>query len=139
MGLDAAVFRSVRNLERLVGHGLFDVDQNTGEAMPKPGAQVRLPDGAYVAAERRLGNLAQIGHLRGIVAGLMPADSLLMGRVMYSGSHCGDCIELAEIPELRREIRALWTHGGPDVKELAESMEPLASAAEAEQNPIVFT
>jgi len=139
MGLDATVFRNVRDLERVAGQGRFDVDAATGEATPTAGLSVDLPDSAYIAADERLGNLAQVTHLREIAEGLLSADSLLVRQVLYSGSHCGDCIALDELPQLKRELNVLRSQQHADVVAFVAVMLALVNAAETELNPIVFT
>ncbi len=55
----------------------------------------------------RIGNIAHVGELRKEVADL-PADyPLISGRVLYSGSHCGDEIEAGEVAALQAELQRL--------------------------------
>src|SRR5438046_6403565 len=104
MGLDAVVFRNVRVLESEFGHGVFDVDDITGEAVVKPGAGVRVAANVRRAAAERLGNVFRIAQLREWIGTILVAsNSLIMDRVLYSGSHCGDSIGLDEFGQLRTE------------------------------------
>ena len=140
MGLDAVVFRNVKNLESRFGHGLFDVDQTTGEATPKENSRVKIPRDAYFAARERLGNLAEGGRLRTVVEKILGSkDALIARRVLHSGSHSGDSLKLDEYPQLRKEIDLLKAQGGADLKVFVGAMESLLVASESEHNPIVFS
>jgi len=139
MGLDAVVFRNIRALEAAYGRGLFDLDETTGEALLRPNAGIAVPREAYFASDKRLGNAAMIGHLHKIVEETpLGADSFITRRILYSGTHGGDSIELHELPRLADELAALKALNLPDLALFIENMEALLKAALAEQNPIVF-
>jgi hypothetical protein len=139
MGLDAVVFRSVRHLEEEFGKGLFDVDQSTGEAMLRPGAAVSIPRERYFAAQERLGNAASIGALREIARSSLGGQAtLLVDRVLSSGSHSGDSILVEELQQLDGEICQLENQGDTAPPEFLGALRALMHAARFEKNPIVF-
>src|SRR5437867_1354527 len=139
MGLDAVVFRNIRNLEALCGQGHFEVDETTGEGLLKQYSKLRIPRDCFFAVEKRLGNVAEIASLRELIGtALDPGDSLILSRVVCSGSHSGDSIKLDDLPQLRDEVRLLKSQGMPGLHGFLESLDALLEAAEAEQNPIVF-
>jgi hypothetical protein len=139
MGLDAVVFRSISELERQFGADLFEVDENSGEAILKPDKRIRIPRTAFVAIERRIGNLSEVEHLRAILQQILPQHgSVIQERVLYSATHSGDSIEQNDLPRLHEEICFLKTQDLAELAAFIETMECLLLAAEAERNPIVF-
>jgi|SRR5579872_314387 len=139
MGLDATVYKRIEKLEEVFGRGLFEVVGSTGEVQPRVGVGVSLPRGANVAIEKHLGNISTIGFLRGIVEQICGmADSLVLCRILYSGSHCGDMIEPNQFPQLRREIEKLKSQKSTSLRDFVDDLEALLSVAEDESNPIVF-
>jgi hypothetical protein len=138
MGLDAVVFRNAKNLEKEFGCDLFEIDEKTGEAVPK-NTELKIPQDRFYAIERRLGNLSGIAWLRETVGDLLRnPESIVQSRVLYSGTHSGDSITLNELPRLRDEIGLLKSCGPPELRAFIDAMESLMDAAEAEGNPIVF-
>ncbi len=80
-----------------------------------------------------------MGSLRQKVGQLLGgSDSVILRSVLYSGTHSGDTVGHEEFPALRREIGFLQAQEDAEIKELAESLQSLVGAAEAERNPIVF-
>ena len=138
MGLDAVVFRNVRRLEDSYGRGLFDVDEETGEAETRADVAAKVPREAYFAAQERFGNLAEIGWLRRIVEGALGPGSFVARRVVYSGSHSGDVIRVDELPLLREDVAALRGQNRPDLSLFLAALDSLLEHAGAENNPIVF-
>ena len=139
MGLDALVFRNVRHLEDRLGRGLFDVDGTTGEATVNESAGISAPRSAFIAIRCRIGNAAEIAVLQRAVATLLSGhDSLILSRVLYSGSHAGDSIMPSDHPRLRLELSRLKASDDSGTQLFIRAMESLLDAAEAEQNPIVF-
>lgn len=139
MGVDAAVFRGIQSLESSYGKGLFDVDPATGEAELKAGAPVDVPREAYFAIRTRLGNAAQIEWLRDAVAETpVGGDSLIVRRILFSGTHSGDVIRVDELPRLRDELHALGTVNVQDWHSFLEAVRALIEHAALEKNPIVF-
>lgn len=57
----------------------------------------------------RLGNIALVGLLRAELARDQEAFPLLLKKVLYNGSHCGDWLPLNLISELRMELEKLKT------------------------------
>jgi hypothetical protein len=139
MGLDAVVFRNVRNLEKIYGPDLFDVDNVTGEAILRANTAIKIPREAYVATRRRLGNLLETTSLKEAAEkALGDPNSLIVSRVLQTGSHSGDSLPVEDYPKLSAEITRLRAQGGEDLEIFVEAMESLLLAGEAESNPIVF-
>jgi len=139
MGLSAVVFRNVSELEKQFGAGLFDVDEMTGEAIPKPGKHIDVPRTSFFAIQRRIGNVSEVEHLRAIVEQLWPGQESVIGKqILYSGSHSGDAIEPNDYSRLQEEISLLKSMGVMQLAGVIETMESLLIAAKAERNPIVF-
>jgi len=105
----------------------------------KQHSKLRIPRDSFFAVKKRLGNVAEIASLRELIGtALNPRDSLILSRVVCSGSHSGDSITLYDLPQLRDEVRLLKSQCMPGLHEFLESLDALLEAAEAEQNPIVF-
>ena len=145
MGLDAVVYKNRKSLPfdpELVGAVL---DVNTGEFyFQDSAAERRFTGTALVAASRHLGNVSAVESLsEAVERSLGRQDSVLLNRVLFSGTHSGDVIEPRHFQQLGTEIEEVRKSLVPDqVPELAEflrSMEDLLKAALQEGNPIVFT
>lgn len=120
MSLDATVFCDCYEKGRLrtpppsvsifVGlDGSLDPDRGTLEEM------LRFDEWRYSACEHphgillhhRLGNISLIGLLRSELQRETSRFPVLLGKVVYDGTHGGDCISVELVPELRKEIEAL--------------------------------
>ena len=133
----------------------FAFDQN-GEPVPKGDISdeeweahdrwlaASCEHGGYLAAER-LGNITLAKHLRDFLRGLQgdpsPRFPLLLKKVVYDGSHTGDCIAAVETPKLLEEVnRVLHSSDilSPAEKEFFSSMKRLCEASLAAGTPICF-
>jgi hypothetical protein len=141
MGLDAVVYKSARNMPK-VGIGVTRVDELTGEVFFEGERipQLRLED--VVAIQKRLGNVSRIETLRQEIGTLLGRDesSLLLSKVLYSGTHVGDVIGREHLDDLKEEIARLKkVETRPsELNEFIAAMEDLISAAQQEGNPITF-
>lgn len=140
MGLDAVVFKNIKSLEKALGAGLFQVDAATGEVIPKANVGNRIPRNAYFALTIRIGNAAEVGWLHTAIGKYLAAGkSLVMDRILYSASHSGDSIKVAECSQLRKEIDLLRSQNLNGLQSFVDAMDSLLRVAEEESNPIVFT
>jgi hypothetical protein len=90
--------------------------------------------------EKRLGNVTSVAYVREYLENNFP-DSfpLLLERVVYSGSHCGDCVAASEAVQLLTETRRLQSlTADPFVVPFTNDLTELAEASIATGNPIVF-
>ena len=93
---------------------------------------------------RRLGNTALIALLRTALVAHLNRFPLLLGKVLYDGTHCGDFIEPNSFPSLEAELRLLHEVRCPMqesqefVAEFFRQMSTLVEAAKSVQKPIVF-
>jgi hypothetical protein len=142
MGLDAVVYkhRSKLPADAEVAGLLFD--EPTGEWYSPTG---RLPEpfrrAGVRAVHKRLGNIALIALLRHEARSLLPNESIIVSKILYGGTHSGDCIALVKTPSLKREIVVLTKRDSdlsPDLRQLRNDLEELVAAAEENRNPIVF-
>ena len=58
-------------------------------------------------ANMRIGNIGMVGHLSDLIGEQLPLQSVLMDKVLYSGSHCGDELTLSEVKLALDEIHHL--------------------------------
>jgi hypothetical protein len=113
-----------------------------------------LPDacehGDFTFLHHRIGNIGWVGHLRALVASLAldPAAefSIVWGKVIYSGSHCGDRIEVETVPALSAEVERLERRSASvlaekeheHLKYFCEQMRELCEASVEVKKPICF-
>jgi len=142
MGLDAGVYKNLRNLSEELRKQVRLVDAETGEIdyvddLWQPGyGRIDL-----YAARFRIGNLSMVVELRGEVGDRLGEKCLLMEAVLYHFSHTGDFIALDRLDELEREVRLI--RAGPQplhpyLNEFLNKMGTLIYTARREENPIVF-
>jgi hypothetical protein len=91
----------------------------------------------------RIGNIAYVGHVREWINAheqtATPRFPILLKRVVYSGSHCGDCINSSDAGALLRELEILASLAQDEHhRAFVESMLQLCKASLASGNPIVF-
>jgi hypothetical protein len=97
------------------------------------------PHSGYLV-EKRLGNVASVTYVRGILENNSPNSfSLLLERVVYSGTHSGDWIAASDAPQLLTETRKLQSlTSDPAIVQFVSGVIELAEASVATGNPIVF-
>lgn len=113
MGLDAYVLRA--------GHFADDDDERD-----------------HVVAEHRLGNIVAIAYVKERIARLLPDHSILLTRVVYSGSHTCDSIEPELLPALRSELIALGADRDDQVARFRRRLGELVDAALREGTALNF-
>ena len=137
MGLNAVVFKRASRLKSEYSREFEVVDVETGEAAAV-GDPDLLPLEQLVAAEARLGNVAEVAFLRKTVMSVLGEGSFIAEHVLYSGIHSGDCIPTNRLHSLRDELSRLKKMDVSDLATFISAMEALIDVAEKESNPIVF-
>lgn len=89
-------------------------------------------------AAKRLGNVSQITFLRESAIRALGAQSLIVSRVLYSATHSGDSIAVAELHPLARELEILMGFAHADVQEFARDLLELVRTATRHERPIQF-
>jgi hypothetical protein len=143
MGLDARVYLHRNNLPIGLDASQARVDDETGEVYfeQSSGAPQEL---SLVALDKRLGNASLIHFLAEQVQGVFgtTSKSLLLGRILCSGSHAGDFIAQDDLDVLRDEITSLWelteADRSSELTKFLEDLRELVTEAEKQGNPIVF-
>jgi hypothetical protein len=104
----------------------------------------------FTLLHHRIGNISLVGHLRALVADFSPEPAedypLVWNAVIYSGSHCGDRIDVETVSLLRTEIERLDANAsgmleGEEreyLKYFCEQMRELCEASLEVRKPIVF-
>jgi hypothetical protein len=91
---------------------------------------------------KHLGNIAAIAFLREKISELPQADFLfpmILRRVIYSGTHSGDEIEVCDVPYLKAELERLTKMAlEEDIHMFIRGMNELCDASLLTENPIVF-
>jgi hypothetical protein len=143
MSLDAVVYIHKNNLKIDIAD-ILQVDEETGEVFIEDyNLSSNYSSNIFVAVQCRLGNLSDIGCLYEEISKLLPNGTfLLLNKVLYSGSHSGDKIDLEELDQLEFEINLLkrQLHGSETVllKQFIQNVTELIQVARREGNPIVF-
>lgn len=104
----------------------------------------------FTLLHHRIGNIGLVGHLRALVADLSPEPAeeypIVWSAVIYSGSHCGDQIDVKAVPTLRAEIERLNANSSSTLEDeerehlkyFCEQMRELCEASLEMSKPIVF-
>jgi hypothetical protein len=143
MGLDATVYRNRKNLPAHLREKVTP-DAESGAINIRNPADDRLFDSSQLeACHERIGNIALVAFIREeIVIALGHQESLLLRKVVYSGTHAGDSIPFSEIYQLSREIDELesitTSSRSAELTAFLEQMRKLIAAAIREGNGIVF-
>ena len=140
MGLDAVVYRNKRHLKLGSDEELARCVPETGEVYFDDDKLSRKYHHKREAVAQRLGNVAQISALREEAARLFGPESMLLGKVLYSGTHSGDAIPLESVPLLSTELESITdaNEQSPEMRHFIRSLQELIRAANDEKNPIVF-
>jgi len=92
----------------------------------------------------RLGNISAIGHVKSLIENISVKKEysfpVLMGKVIYSGSHAGDHLDLPDVAILITELNIAKeeTTGDPLTQETINNLLDLCEKALSVENPIVF-
>jgi hypothetical protein len=138
MSLVAVVFKNRHQIEPELLARITGVDSQTGQVLFDL-AGPHVPLDHTLAIRRDLGNVAQIGAWHGEVRAVLgQGNSVVLDRVLYSGSHCGDVIALADMTTLGREIDELERAQKPEMSILLSSLRDIVTISREVGNPIVF-
>jgi hypothetical protein len=146
MGLDAAVYRRLDELPFTKEDLRFiEVDPRTGQVDFEDAALFRAWSDKVKVVEKRIGNIALVNLLKAElerILGESGSETLLISKVLYSGTHSGDVISKDDLGSLKHEIELVRGIAGRQKSSELESfladMEELVAASERHGNPIVF-
>jgi hypothetical protein len=93
-----------------------------------------------VLVHKRIGNIAMAAFLRERLGDIGETRfPVLLQRVLYNGTHCGDAIGARRVPDLAAELRILaGMHLPNELGDFLSTMKELCDASLATGNPIVF-
>ena len=88
----------------------------------------------------RLGNTAMIDHLRRVLEAGSPGATLLLTKVLYSGTHSGDRLTTAEARRAKQELDEVRANlsGDPEVQTFVDSFGRLLDLALKYNRPVTF-
>jgi len=89
-------------------------------------------------ASKRIGNLTHIGFLRDAATAILGKESVVVTKVLYSATHCGDSLAGAELELLARESQILQSSSESDVRSFASDMLDLVHLALKHETTILF-
>jgi hypothetical protein len=86
-----------------------------------------------------LGNISAIADVREELRHLLAADSLLLTRVVYDGTHTGDALAPAEVADLLAEISVVQQQRpSPHTLEFLTRLRGVAQVAQQHRRPLNF-
>jgi hypothetical protein len=146
MGLDVAVYRRLDELpftkEELRS---IAVDPRTGQVDFEDAALFRAWSDKVKVVEKRIGNIALVNALKAElekILGDSSSKTLLISKILYSGTHSGDVIPKDDLGSLKHEIALVRGIAGcqksSELESFLADMEELVTASEHHGNPIVF-
>jgi hypothetical protein len=146
MGLDIVVFKSKKNLDiDEKNYKFFEVDEETGEVYIADENKFNssLLEEDVVAISYRIGNLTAVSQLYKSIATIIRNDkSIVLNKILYNGTHCGDTIKYADLKPLEAEINYILSRLDDDnleVKDFALGILKVLKVAKEQNNPLVFT
>jgi hypothetical protein len=80
-------------------------------------------------AHMRIGNIAQVAFLRDLAKDSLGADSIVVSKVLYDGTHSGDSIGISHLESLSKELTILSGMSEPEVQKFARDMLEIVCAA----------
>jgi len=112
----------------------------TGEVYFENGELSRKHRHQLQAVEHRLGDITEISALREEATRLIGPESVVLQKVLYSGTHSGDTIPVESLASLSAELNSITNSSqqSPELRRSVGSLEELVRAAKYEGNPIVF-
>ncbi len=140
MGLNAYVFLSKAHLPFDADALGAEFDADTGEYFFSDTELDRKYSlDARTTCPKRIGNIAAVSQLREGARRVLGESSVVLSKVIYSGTHCGDTLKCEQFSALEQEL-ALLRSSQPSsaILEFIRDMEDLINAAKVERNPIVF-
>jgi hypothetical protein len=140
VGLDAVVYRNKRHLNLALDEKFALLLPETGEVYFESYELSRKYRDQCRATSHRLGNMSLVSFLREEATRLVGLNSMVVQRVLYSGTHSGDTIAGESIHKLAAELESIreTKHLSPEFRLFLPAMDDLISAAKREGNPIVF-
>lgn len=143
MGLDAVVFKNLKNLTLSGSEDAIEVDPLTREVSFKNDeVGNQYPDTFFRSTERRLGNVAKLGEILAEISESSNPEGILRAKVLKSFTHCGDVIHFEELSALNQEIQEIKKrtegHRSRSLDQFLNDLDDLIAAACAQENPIVF-
>jgi hypothetical protein len=97
-----------------------------------------------ILVSHRIGNVALVEFLRGELSRSRDLFPVLLEKVLYSGTHCGDYLLTDEVLKLREELVELAdftcseAEHQPYMEEFRQQMDELVESALSVGKPIVF-
>jgi hypothetical protein len=144
VSLHAVVYKRLDNVPEEIRELVRIVDPSSGETeFIADELEARYSLNRLLAADVALGNSAMILWLANAIEKECAGKCQTLSKAfLYSGSHSGDFIPLSEVIKIKNELetaRLAAPQIETGIRELAEKVSVLVSAAMTEGNPIVFT
>ena len=89
-------------------------------------------------ASKRVGNVAHIGFLRDAASAVLGGQSIVVTKILFSGTHSGDSLAVADLELLAGELQTLQSSAEADVRSFASNMADLVRLALRHETTIHF-
>ncbi len=91
-------------------------------------------------AEIRIGNAALVAYIKDEIETIYPEARVLLEKVLYSGSHCGDILEMKDVRRALEEIEIIMSFDlkDEDLNRFISEFGSLTRRAITENKPITF-
>lgn len=91
-------------------------------------------------AEMRIGNAGLVAYLKDEIETIYPEARVLLEKVLYPGSHCGDVLEMSDVEGALKEIENIMSFDlkDEDLNRFISEFGSLARRAITENKPITF-
>ena len=88
----------------------------------------------------RIGNAAGVGYLSEVIEANVPGASVLLTKVLYSASHCGDRLSRSEVAKAKSELEEVRARlvGDEAVEEFVVEFGRVIDAALQHDRPVTF-
>lgn len=144
MGLNAVVYVNRKRLSlNQEDNSSAKMDEQTGEVyFDDPNLMDKYPANMFTAIHKRLGNANMIAEIVDKLSTILSKDSILLSKILYSGSHSGDTISIDSLNKLGLEINFVRERIPKDRSPLLDvffnDITELIEMARMQGNPIVF-
>jgi hypothetical protein len=114
MGLDAIVYKNLHHQNLGADASSAEIDPETHEVSFLNDDLSKKYRDQREAASFRIGNISAVARLRAEAQRLLPPNSLILTKILYSGTHTGDTLSLASsLSSPLKSILSIQTPGYP--------------------------
>lgn len=143
MGLTIAVYDTKENLLKKypINDTMLNIDEETGEVYINDTSNGNIKINNIII-EKKLGNISRINMLNDEFRKLLKNNSIILSKILYNGSHCGDVIKINDFEILKNEInlvkKNIFQSTKIEIISFLDTLLEVIKIAERYNKPIVF-